>query len=172
MSFGLTLAHWWHLAALAVPVLLWLSRRAEAKQRHIVIYHNSSLQVSYWEELLFRGVAWGLVLWVLHSAFAALVASSLLFGLFHTRNLWWASRKQVLFMCFYTGLVFGPIVGLIRWWSGDIYLGIAFHALHNFANMYVAKSRVPTDEFLRSRMKRMNWFERVFSGSAPWGSGR
>lgn len=163
-SFGLVPAHLWHLLALLVPVLLWRLKLGEARKQHIVVYHNSSMQVSYWEETLFRGIVWGLLLLVWNDALFALIVSSLLFGLFHLRNLWWASCKQVVFMCLYTGLVFGPVVGLIRWWSGDVYLAIAIHALHNFVNMYITKSKVPTDDFLRSQMPQMNWFERFFSG--------
>ncbi|MET0779835.1 MAG: CPBP family intramembrane glutamic endopeptidase [Candidatus Saccharimonadales bacterium] len=163
--YGIIPTSAWHLLALVVPVIVWLIKRSEAKKRHITIFHNSSLAVSYWEELLFRGLLWGLALTIWHNALAALLISSLLFGLFHLRNAWWSSRKQLLAQCVYTGLLFAPIIGGIRWWSGDIYLGIALHALHNFMSMYyTAKTSVSTDEYLGVRRKNMNWFERLFSG--------
>lgn len=164
IDLGLYPTHLWRLAALLVPILLWLALLQIARNRHVMIWHHSSLAVSYWEELLFRGLIWGLILIVWDSQLLALILSSVLFGLFHLRNLWWASHKRVLFICLYTGLLFAPIVGLVRWWSGDIYLCIAIHALHNFGNMYLSRSSsVPTDEYLRSRQHRMNWFERAFS---------
>jgi membrane protease YdiL (CAAX protease family) len=163
--YGIVPTSIWHLLALVVPVVVWLVKRSEAKKRHITIFHNSSLAVSYWEELLFRGLLWGLVLTIWHDALAALVASSLLFGLFHLRNAWWSSRKQLLAQCLYTGLLFAPIVGGIRWWSGDIYFCIALHALHNHVSMYyTSKTTVPIDGYLRSRRHNMNWFERLFIG--------
>lgn len=165
MSFGFYPTHLWHLLALLVPVLLWRTWLSASRKQSITTFHNSSLAVSYWEEVLFRGLVWGAVVVLWHSQLLALTISSLLFGLFHLRNLWWAPRRQVAWNCLYTGLVFAPLVGLVRWWSGDIYLGIAIHALHNSISMYgVATSKVPTDSYLSSQRHRMNWFERLFSG--------
>ncbi|HSX42722.1 MAG TPA: CPBP family intramembrane glutamic endopeptidase [Candidatus Saccharimonadales bacterium] len=165
MSYGIAPTDTWHLVALAVPLAVWQFKRSEAKKRRITIFHNSSLAVSYWEELLFRGLLWGLALEIWHNTLSALIISSLLFGLFHMRNAWWSSRKQLLAQCLYTGLIFAPIVGAVRWWSGDIYLGIALHSLHNFISMYYTqRSGVPTDDYLKSQRYKMNWFERFFSG--------
>jgi len=165
MSFGLHPTHIWHLLALPIPILVWYVGLSVSRRRHITIFHNSSLAVSYWEEVLFRSIIWGVVVFLWHSQLLALITSSLLFGLFHLRNLWWASRKQVLLNCLYTGLVFAQLVGLVRWWSGDIYLGIAIHALHNFVSMYGAgANKTPTDAYLRSQRHKMNWFEKAFSG--------
>jgi len=164
MSYGIVPTSAWHLLALGVPAAVWLVKRLESKRRHITVLHNSSLAVSYWEELLFRGLLWGLVLAIWRNALVALLISSLLFGLFHLRNAWWLSRKQLLVQCLYTGLIFAPIIGSARWWSGDIYLGVALHALHNFISMYYMKNVIPTDKYLQAQRHRMNWFEHLFSG--------
>lgn len=161
--FGLYPAHVYSVLFLFVPLILWLVGLPRAKKRQLSIMHNSSFAVSFWEEILFRGIIFGLTLHVSDSLLAALIVSSLLFGLFHLRNLWWASPKQVLINCLYTGLILGPMLGLVRWWSGDIYLCIALHALHNFLSENFA-ANAPTDRFLRSKQGSMNWFERFFSG--------
>lgn len=164
MSFGLYPQETYHLLALAVPFILWWVKLRFAKEKHITIFHHSSLAVSFWEEILFRGVLWGAVLGLGYNNLTALIVTSLLFGIFHLRNLWWAPRRQVLMNCLYTGLVFAPLLGLVRWWAGDIYLVIALHALHNFIAMYGSrKIKVPTDSYLRSRRDKMNLFERFFS---------
>jgi membrane protease YdiL (CAAX protease family) len=163
--YGILPKETWHLLWLLIPILVWWVTRQLAKRQNLSILHNSILAVSYWEELLFRGIIFGLVLSVWSSLWPALIVSSLVFGVFHLRNLWWSSRKQVLINCLYAGLVFGPIVGLVRWWQGDIYLGIAIHAIHNFAFFGTpAKAQQPTDKFLVSKQHNMNWFERFFSG--------
>ena len=155
----------YHLLGLVVPLLCWLMTRSLAEKQHITIIHNSSLAVSYWEEILFRGVVYSGLLIIWHTTVLAVIASSLLFGIFHLRNLWWSSRKQVLAQCLYAGLFFGPIAGLLRWWSGGIYLGIALHALNNFtAIAFSPNTPKPTNDFLLSRAKNMNWFEYLFSG--------
>jgi len=47
------------------------------------------------------------------------------------RNLWWAGWRRSWRTTTYTGLTAGPTLGVIRWLSGDIYLGILIHFLHN-----------------------------------------
>lgn len=163
--FGLQPTHNYHLLFLLVPLIAWLTTRTIAKRQSITILHNSSLAVSYWEELIFRSLVYGLTLTVINNAVIAIVISAALFGVFHLRNLWWSSRKQVLVNCLYAGLLFGPVVGLLRWWTGDIYLGIAIHAFHNFMIISLpTKAPKPTNKFLLSKQNNMNWFEYLFSG--------
>ena len=162
--FGLLPTTPLHLLALFVPLTFWLLGRKLAKKRQLTIMHNASFSVSYWEELLFRGIIWGMIEWLTGNVWIALIGSSLLFGLFHLRNEWWASKEKLVRMCLYTGLVFGPAIGLVRIATGDIYLGIALHAIHNFITMYWPdSSKQPTDEYLRARLKKRNWFEKLFS---------
>lgn len=163
--YGFYPTHSYHLLALLVPLLLWLMTLPTAKRRHITILHTSSLAVSYWEEAFFRGLIFGISLQAMRSFLLATAISSILFGLFHLRNLWWAPRKQVVVNCLYTGLIFGPLLCAIRWWTGDIYFGIVTHALHNFiSTKFASKVPKPTDEYLRNQQHKMNWFEYVFSG--------
>jgi membrane protease YdiL (CAAX protease family) len=164
MSYGLYPSETYYLFALAVPFILWWAKLRFVKEKHITIFHHSSLAVSFWEEILFRGIFWGLVLSLSYDSLVALTTTSLLFGMFHLRNLWWAPSRQVFINCLYTGLVFAPLLGLVRWWSGDVYLCIALHALHNFITMYGSRNtKIPTDEYLQSQRHKMNSFERFFS---------
>lgn len=160
--FGLQPASTYHLLYLLVPLLLWFTTRPAAKKHGITIFHTASLAVSYWEEVLFRGLIFGLMDYIWHNAAAAIIVSSVLFGVFHLRNLWWLEPKKVLVNCLYTGLFFGPLVALVRWWTGDIYLGVAIHAAHNFLNEYMS-SKTPTDQFLLSKQANMNRFQQFFS---------
>jgi len=164
MQYGIIPTHLYHLGWLAVPMLLWLVKLPTARLRQTKIFHHSALAVAYWEELLFRGLVLGTLLSFSHNMLFTLLGSSILFGLFHLRNLWWATSPAVVRNCLYAGLLFGPIAGGLRWWSGDIYAGIAFHALSNFVSMYVVKNDIPTDQYLRAQQYKMNWFEKLFSG--------
>jgi membrane protease YdiL (CAAX protease family) len=118
IMLGFQPTHLYHLFALLVPPLAWWLTLPVARKEHLTILHNSSLAVAYWEETLFRGVILGGTLSAWHSFPLALVASSLLFGVFHLRNSWSSSPKQVIINCLYTGLIFGPIIALLRYWSG------------------------------------------------------
>lgn len=127
--------------------------------------HNSSLAVSYWEELLFRGLAYGIIFAIWHNGLIAILGSSFLFSLLHLRNLWWSPPKRLLFQLAYTGLFFGPIAGTLRWWSGDIYLSIAFHAINNFVVLVTPGSApIPGDEFLLAKVRNMKWWQRGIIG--------
>jgi len=152
-----------HLLAVLPPLLLWWTSRSWARRQHITRWHNAVLAVSFWEEVLFRGVVYGSIMAPTHSAIWAIALSSLLFGLFHLRNLWWADRRRIAYTCLYAGLFVGPIFALLRWWSGDIYLSILAHFLNNYTTMRRAKQQLVTDDYLEARLDRRNWFEKLFS---------
>ena len=65
-------------------------------------------------------------------------------------------------MSLYAGLIVGPLLGLLRWWSGDIYLGILVHFLNNYVSMRRRKTWA-TDQYLESKLAERNWFEKLFS---------
>lgn len=162
---GLTPSSPWHLLALLGPAAGWLATRAIAQKNHLTAMHNASFAVSYWEELLFRGLAYGVIFAMWQNVLVAIAGSSFVFGLLHLRNLWWSSPKRLLFQCAYAGLFIGPLAGVLRWWSGDIYLAIAFHAINNFtviASPYSAPK--PSDEFLLAKASHMQWWQRGIVG--------
>lgn len=153
--YGFEPTQMWHLWALAVPAVIWLVFWPIARWRRSLLLHNASFVASFWEEAVFRGLLWGFVLQLGYSEWWALGATSAVFGLFHVRNLWWSRPGSVLKQCLYTGLVLAPILGLLRIWLGDIYIGIAVHALNNALAMYGRnRSNIPTDKHLLDHSRR------------------
>jgi len=153
----------WHLLAVIPPVALWWVTRTWARDRHIIRWHNAVLAVSFWEEILFRGFIYGGIFALASSTIWAVILSSLLFGLFHLRNRWWADQRQLVMMCLYAGLFIGPLLALLRLWTGDIYLAILVHFMNNFIAMYRSRT-LPPDDYLAARIVNQTWFERLFSG--------
>ena len=83
--------------------------------------------VPIYEEVIFRGI----ILVGLMSTFTVLEAaiiSSLLFGLWHFKNIVY---HPVAFQTFYAGFIFGPIVTFVTLWSGTIWLAVIIHFLNN-----------------------------------------
>ena len=97
------------------------------------MFYRASLRAAFLEELLFRGIVFGALRLLGQGQLKALIISSLLFGIFHLRNLWWAGWRRSWRTTRYAGLIAGPIFGIVRILSGDIYLGILVHFLHNLA---------------------------------------
>jgi len=136
---------------------LWLLFLPFAYLRRITIFYNSSLKAAFGEEIIYRGIVYGTVMYLLHNELYALVISSLVFGLAHMGNLWWAGWRRAWHTTVHAGFRAGPVFGLVRWLSGDIYLGIAVHFLHNLFVMFPPPgfshrmARTPTNEELRSK---------------------
>lgn len=138
------------LAALA----MWILFLPIAYLRKIKLFYNGSVRAAFLEEIVFRGLVYGITLYVTKNALWAVVVSSVTFGLLHLRNLWWASWRRSWRQTFYAGLTAGPVFGLIRFLTGDIYLGILVHFLHNFVVIMTPRllggaARTPTDEEIR-----------------------
>ena len=88
------------------------------------------------EEILFRGVLFGLVLSLSQNNLIALVFSSISFGAWHLKNYGWHRNKKYIFRQFlYTGLIYGPLFSWMRIATGDIYLAVLFHYI---TDAYVA----------------------------------
>lgn len=140
-------------------LLIWLLFLPLAYFRHITIFYNASLKAAFGEEFVFRGVIYGAVAYFFHSPLLALIISSLLFGLVHMRNIWWAGWRRSWSTSVYAGFTGGPLFGFIRLFSGDIYLGILVHFLHNLWVMFPLPgfnqnvARTPTNDELRSRSR-------------------
>jgi membrane protease YdiL (CAAX protease family) len=136
---------------------IWILLLPLAYLKRIRIFYNASLRAAFIEELIYRGIVYGFVMYMWHSQIIALVVSSLLFGIAHMRNLWWAGWRRSWRTSVYTGFTAGPIFGLIRIVSGDIYLGILIHFLHNLFVMFPLPgsghmvATVPTDAELKEK---------------------
>jgi membrane protease YdiL (CAAX protease family) len=159
MNFGLLPSPIWHVVFPFAAIVLYFLRLQGAQKRKITQFYNSALAVSFWEEILFRGLVLGVILNMTQNVWWAIFTSSLLFGLFHLRNYWWADKKQLIRMCFYAGLIVGPLMGYARIITGDIYLGILLHFLNNFLVAFPPRmlkgmiSNMPDDSYLNSLRK-------------------
>ena len=140
-----------------IALAIWLLFLIFAYLRGISIFYNSSLKAAFIEELFYRGILYGLLLYFWSNQFYALLGSSLLFGIAHLKNIWWAGWRRSIKTSMYAGFRAGPIFGLIRLISGDIYLGILVHFLHNLLVMFPPPglerymARTPTNSELRSK---------------------
>ena len=85
---------------------------------------------SIYEEVVFRGfVLFGLLTFL--SPILSIIISSALFGLWHSRNYKWQTKRETLHQVLYTGLIFGPIASVITIWTGTIWITIILHYIHN-----------------------------------------
>ena len=136
---------------------LWLLFFPLAYLKGIRLFYTASLKAAFSEELLYRGILYGLLLHFLHNQLYAITISSLVFGLAHMRNLWWAGWRRSWKTTAYAGFRAGPVFAIIRWLSGDIYLGILIHFLHNLFIILPPPgfshrvAPTPTDAELRAR---------------------
>jgi membrane protease YdiL (CAAX protease family) len=93
---------------------------------------TTMLVVYIYEELAFRG-------WILGQlerrlpAWAAIAASSLLFGLWHLRNIPWLEPARLAGLMAYTGLVIGPLLGWVTLRFRSLWPAAILHGLHNLA---------------------------------------
>ena len=110
---------------------MWLLFFPLAYFRGASIFYTSSFRAALSEELVYRGFVYGAAAYLLHSQLYALALSSVVFGLAHMRNLWWAGWRRSWHTSTYAGFKAGPVLGAIRWLNGDIYLGMLLHFIHN-----------------------------------------
>lgn len=94
------------------------------------LFSISILFVALYEEALFRGAILG---WLKTRmpAVAAIVVSSVLFGVWHAKNMFWMDPAIVVRQMLYTGIVVGPILALVTVKTRTIWPAIMLHQLHN-----------------------------------------
>ncbi len=85
-----------------------------------------------YEEIIFRGfVLYGLM--ALYTMPVAVIASSLLFGIWHFKNIFWLPKSELAKQMAYTGLIFGPLMALATVWTGTVWLAVILHYANNLA---------------------------------------
>lgn len=91
---------------------------------------TSSFFAAIYEEILFRGI---ILIGLLHlyTQTTAVIISSLLFGLWHFKNIFYLSKKELVYQMLYTGLIFGPIMALVTLATGTIWLAVILHFANN-----------------------------------------
>lgn len=82
------------------------------------------------EEIVFRGLIF-VCLVQRFSVMKSIVFSSILFGLFHLKNLLFIEPSQVFTQIFYTGLLVGPILAWVTYKSKSIWPAVILHYMHN-----------------------------------------
>ncbi|HEY1041751.1 MAG TPA: CPBP family intramembrane glutamic endopeptidase [Candidatus Paceibacterota bacterium] len=88
------------------------------------------LFVPIFEELIFRGcILVGLTRY--YSVKKSIVISSLLFGLWHFKNIFVMPIDDVVSQMLYAGLIFGPIVAYLTLRLKSIWPGVILHYLNN-----------------------------------------
>ena len=83
------------------------------------------------EEILFRGIVLG-ALEIAYGRWRALVVSSLLFGLWHLKNIFWMTDADLMRQISYTTLFFGPVTAVLALRLRTIWPGVILHYLNNF----------------------------------------
>ena len=79
-----------------------------------------------YEELIFRG--WILPKW-------GIAISSVLFGLWHLKNLFYFEFSDVVYQMAYAGLVLGPVLGWAAMKTKSILPGVVLHYLNNIGSL-------------------------------------
>jgi uncharacterized protein len=82
------------------------------------------------EEILFRGLILG-ALEIAYGPARAVVLSSVFFGLWHLKNIFWLSEYQLIHQMLYTTLIFGPITAVLALKTRTICPGAILHYLNN-----------------------------------------
>lgn len=91
----------------------------------------SMLFVPIYEELLFRGVLLAAFI-RLYGFLRAALLTSILFGLWHLKNIFWLDQSVLLEQIAYTGLFFGPIMAWVTWKTRSVWPAVVLHYLNNF----------------------------------------
>ncbi len=92
--------------------------------------NTTLLFVPIYEEMIFRGLILG-ALMKFFSWKKALLYSSLLFGLWHLKNIYYYDVYQTLRQVLYTGLFLGPILGYLTYKTKTIWAAVILHYLNN-----------------------------------------
>jgi CAAX prenyl protease-like protein len=82
------------------------------------------------EEILFRGLILG-ALEIAYGPVRAVVISSLFFGLWHLKNVFWLMDYQLMHQILYTTLIFGPVTAVLALKTRTIWPGVILHYLNN-----------------------------------------
>ncbi len=92
--------------------------------------HTLTLFAPIYEEVLFRGIFLSGLIY-LYGLLPAIIITSILFGIWHIRSIFFMSGHKTLIQILYTGLILGPIFALLTIYTGSIWLAVIFHSLNN-----------------------------------------
>ena len=109
--------------ALVCGLFIWTTLAQYAEYRRTgKMYENYPLRISIlfapiYEEFIFRGLIL-FYLVTIYSPITAVIISSLLFGLWHLKNIFYLPKKKLIGQMLYTGIFIGPVAAIITLWIG------------------------------------------------------
>lgn len=92
----------------------------------------SILFVPIYEEVIFRGIIFR-YLEEKSTLLKAIVATSILFGLWHLKNIFFLSPDELVSQVIYTSVIISPIFCYITWKTKTIWPAVILHYLNNLA---------------------------------------
>jgi len=125
------------VALLILTIVLMVVFIPLAKKKNTIQFYFAGSYAAFMEEILFRGVIFGLVKTVWGSNLIALGVSSFAFGVWHLKNFAWLGRRNTILEFFYTELLYGPFFALLMIWTGDIYLSVLTHYLVDTVTAFI-----------------------------------
>jgi membrane protease YdiL (CAAX protease family) len=120
------------IAALYVAMTIgyFFSFKATGKMGDFPGPSVSLLFVPIYEEAIFRGI----VLRFFEKKYgfwSAIVLTSVLFSIWHLKNIFWLEPFQLIHQMVYTGVIFGPVTAFITLKLRSIWPSVAIHYLNN-----------------------------------------
>lgn len=88
----------------------------------------STIGAPVMEEVLFRGF----ILHSIHSeALIAIIASSILFGIYHIKNYFIKSQRSLMIQIIYAAFIVGPVFAWVTMQTSSIFFVIVLHSINN-----------------------------------------
>jgi membrane protease YdiL (CAAX protease family) len=109
-------------------ISVYLFRKKQKLQINRMLILSSIVFAPIVEEIFFRG--W-LFISIPGSIWEKVMITSILFGVYHLKNWHFMTKDVLLRQLVYASLIAGPIFGMARVISGDLFLPILLHSLNN-----------------------------------------
>lgn len=119
------------LLFVAMALYRYRIRSSLTREQDQYSVHFTHMFAPIYEEIIFRGlILQGLL--TLYSATEAIIISSIIFGLWHLKNIFVSPKKKVLYQVLYAGVVFSPVVSWLMIVTHTIWIGVIIHYFNNF----------------------------------------
>ena len=93
-------------------------------------YYFGFMCAPIYEEAIFRGVFFAYFLSTFNF-YEGVILSSLIFGLWHYKNVFFKGNRLAIRQVIYTGIVYGPIFALVTYYTGTIWIAVILHYVNN-----------------------------------------
>ena len=104
LDLGLTPRNLWSVFFLVSVFVLTVLGINRARKFGNVFFYFGGVTASFMEEILYRGVLFGLSMSLWNNQWIALAVTSFLFGVWHLKNYYWSGKKSIIIIIqfFYT----------------------------------------------------------------------